>query len=98
MLTQALQFVDANLMPTALLACPEPVTPGVDYILHANQERIVAKKMQTRRVTELRLRCGHVLMAINPIADFHVCYFCSFPKDKGLMTLERRWTGAIIDN
>jgi hypothetical protein len=64
----------------------------------AIKERIVAKKTQTRRVTELRLGCGHILMAIEPVADSHVCYFCSFPNDKGLMSLERRWTGAILDN
>jgi hypothetical protein len=64
----------------------------------AVKERIVAKKQQTRRVTELRLKCGHTLMAIEPVADSHVCYFCSFPNDKGLMSLERRWTGAILDN
>jgi len=38
MTTQALQFVDENLAPTALLACPEPVTPGVDYVLRADPD------------------------------------------------------------
>jgi hypothetical protein len=38
MTTQALQFVDENLSPTALLACPEPVTPGVDYVLRADPD------------------------------------------------------------
>jgi hypothetical protein len=57
----------------------------------AIKEKVLAKRIVTRRVTDLKLKCGHALMAINPVSETHICYFCNYPKDKGLMSIERRW-------